>query len=55
MIIIVIIIKIITTNGIWHRKMCHAIDEKQKATDDEWNGITKSRKRIRTLVEKETC
>ena len=40
-------------NGIWHRKMCHVNNKKQKATNDRRNGTIKSRK-SRTLGKKET-
>ena len=31
-------------DGIWHRKMHYANDEKRETTPDRWNGTTKSRK-----------
>ena len=40
-------------NGIWHRKMYHAGNEKQQTTPDGRNGIPNEDK-IRTLGEKET-
>ena len=45
-------IQSVNRNGIWHRKMHHASNEKQQKTPDGRNGTTKSRK-IRTLREKE--
>ena len=41
-------------DGIWHREMCHANNEKQKMANDGRNKTTKSRKKIRTLREKKT-
>ena len=32
-------------DGIWHRKMRHAKNEKQETTYDGWNGTNKSRKK----------
>ena len=40
-------------DGIWHRKIRHASNEKWKMTYDGRNGTTKSRK-IRMLGEEET-
>ena len=34
--------------------MCHASNEKRRTTPERRNGIIKSRKKIRTLGEKET-
>ena len=28
-------------DGIWHRKMCHASNEKRETTPYGWNGTTK--------------
>ena len=41
-------------DGIWHWKMHYFNNEKQETTPDGQNRTTKSKKKIRTLGEKET-